>query len=83
MIKKNHFDIARHISWQNTSNKLITKTLLAQQIGVCVRTIDNWIKSSFLPAPIMRNGRIIGWLEGTLYQWFNHIKTYYLPGCIA
>lgn len=73
-MNKKHFDISRHISWQTSSNKLINKKTLAKQLNVCPRTIDNWIKSSFLPSPILRNRRVVGWFECTLNQWLEHLK---------
>ncbi|KJG58539.1 hypothetical protein UA38_06540 [Photobacterium kishitanii] len=68
------FDISRHISWKTDSKKLIRKSALAKSYNVCVRTIDNRIKSSKLPSPIRRNERVVGWMEDTLAEWFKNNK---------
>lgn len=39
------------------SFKLVTKADAAITFGVCVKTIDNYIKSGLLPAPVAFGGR--------------------------
>ncbi|GAD28384.1 hypothetical protein PLEI_0023 [Photobacterium leiognathi lrivu.4.1] len=57
------FDFSRHVSWKTGTKVFIEKVTLAERYNVGVRTIENWIKSSKLPEPIRRNGRILGWIE--------------------
>ncbi|WP_318461910.1 hypothetical protein [Photobacterium leiognathi] len=62
-MKDKIFDLSRHISWETGTKIFIKKITLATRFNVDVRTIDNWVKSSTLPEPIRKNGRVLGWLE--------------------
>ncbi|PSV03680.1 hypothetical protein C0W80_05750 [Photobacterium leiognathi subsp. mandapamensis] len=62
-MKNKIFDLSRHISWETGTKIFIKKITLATRFNVDVRTIDNWVKSSKLPEPIRKNGRVLGWLE--------------------
>ncbi|WP_318518831.1 helix-turn-helix transcriptional regulator [Photobacterium leiognathi] len=70
-MKDKIFDLARKISWETGTKIFIEKVTLAERYNVSVRTIENWIKSSKLPEPIRRNGRILGWVEDHSNQWRN------------
>lgn len=74
MKKTKTFDISRHLSWNNSPEKLISKKQLAEQLGISIRTVDNWIKHDFLPSPITRNNRVIGWFASWLDEWKNNLK---------
>jgi len=69
MAKRKHFDYCRFMT-ESSGIKIITKSQLAESLGVSPSTIYRMIKSGLLPPPLRSpKGYIQGWLSGTIEMW--------------
>lgn len=53
-----------------TAFKPLSKEDLADVLGVCTRTIDNWVNEGILPASTKLGGRAY-WHPNTFYAWLD------------
>lgn len=53
-----------------TAFKPLSKEDLADVLGVCIRTIDNWVNEGILPASTKLGGRAY-WHPNTFYAWLH------------
>lgn len=69
---KGNFDFCREMTRQNI--KIVTKSQLAQALGVSSATIYRMIKRHQLPEPLRTpEGYTRGWFSATLSDWFKDI----------
>jgi excisionase family DNA binding protein len=51
--------------------RLISKSELAEHLGVSVRSIERWINSKELPPPKRLGGRRVVWHTTVIERWIN------------